>query len=174
LLSGLLGKLGADGAVGLQESGLDRKTFDALDADQDGTVSADELKEALKAQYTAMLAQMRLGMSENSSSSSPADEPGKSETRTAPADLPSAGAASPPASGGQTSFDAMDTNQDGTVSAEELMAALQQQSGSAESGENSAAPSRKTADSLLAAARHAYSAVSGMSAAPEQTVSLKA
>jgi Ca2+-binding EF-hand superfamily protein len=179
-LSTLLSDLDADGdgVVSLRESGLDKETFDALDADRDGVVSPDELKEALKSQYNAMLTQMRLEMSENASASSSASGSDKSEAQKILADMFNGGSASLPANNGgngQTSFDALDANQDGIVSAEELMAASQQPFGLAENGKNSAAPglSREITDSLLALANYAYSSLS-KAPAPEQTVSLRA
>jgi Ca2+-binding EF-hand superfamily protein len=180
LLSNLLGKLDTDGdgAVSIRESGLDKETYDALDADQDGSISLEELKKALELQFKALLTQMRLEMSEKASASSSANEPGQSEAQTIPADMLNDGSASPSVNNGSnaaTSFDALDTNQDGIVSPEELMAALQQQFGLAGNGENSADTglSRKITDSLLALANYAYSAISKTSA-QEQTVSLKA
>jgi hypothetical protein len=119
----------------------------------------DELKEALGSQFKALFTQMRLGISDES---------------TSPL-LNGEAVAQPDNSGGedQTSFDALDINQDGIVSAEELMTALQQQFNPAGKGENSTGLSRGITDSLLELVSSAYSAISRIPTSG-QTLSLKA
>jgi Ca2+-binding EF-hand superfamily protein len=60
----------------------------------------------------------------------------------------------------QSVFDAMDINQDGTVSAEELAAALEKQKEATSANSNDTSISGKAKDSLLSLANKAYSAIS--------------
>jgi Ca2+-binding EF-hand superfamily protein len=144
-----------DGKVSMQESGLSRQAFDALDADQDGNVSQEELGEALQLLRSALFTRMKLGEEEQTEAAADAGG-GQSDGGQ------SGGAA------GQSVFDAMDTNQDGTVSAEELAAALQKQQDAADGNSNSASISGKAKDLLLSLANKAYSAIARNPSITEQ------
>jgi Ca2+-binding EF-hand superfamily protein len=69
---------------------------------------------------------------------------------------------------GQSVFDAMDTNQDGTVSAEELAAAMEKQMETSGENSNSRSISGKAKDLLLSLANKAYGAFSQNKAMTQQ------
>jgi Ca2+-binding EF-hand superfamily protein len=127
-----------DGSMSLEESGLDESTFSSMDKDGDGIVSFAELENAVKLQLAALQTQMRLGQIDGSAGGL---DPQALLASIMSIQQESAGGStilnsSGQASGGlldaeeeesesQTVFDALDTNQDGTVSAEELFAFLE-------------------------------------------------
>jgi Ca2+-binding EF-hand superfamily protein len=137
-----------DGKINLKESGLDQQTYDALDTDQDGTVSQEELGKALDLLRSAMLTRIKLGEGEEKTAP-PAEESG----------------------GSPSVFDALDANRDGIVSAEELAASVERQKDAANSGMNSTSDgiAQKAKDLLSALANRAYGAVAG-SRTSEQTI----
>jgi Ca2+-binding EF-hand superfamily protein len=126
-----------NGELSLEESGLAQKTYDALDTDHDGVVSPAELGQALELQRSAMFTLMKL-------------EPGES-----------GGSGGSGAGGSQPAFDALDTNQDGIVSAAELAAALQTQSETmgTDTGSTRTGVAQRAKDLLVSLANRAYGAM---------------
>jgi Ca2+-binding EF-hand superfamily protein len=139
LATKLFGDLDADGSGGisLKESGLDQETYAAIDTDKDGLVSLAELETALELQRSAMITTMKMAGQEGPPSSEGSGKPDAQEllasimSNQAPGQSTSgseeSGAATGGAASGQAVYDAMDTNQDGIVSSEELAAALEKQ-----------------------------------------------
>jgi Ca2+-binding EF-hand superfamily protein len=164
LFSALAGS--GEGGAGLQESASNEEAFAALDANGDGVVSLDELMDALELQRKALMTLMSLGESENAAASSASGAEGATQARATPEE----------ASGGanaQSTFDPMDTNQDGVVSPEELYAALQQQASLAGGGGAGKGIGEKIAESILSLASQAYGALS-KTTARAQSVNVKA
>lgn len=157
LASKLFGDLDADGSGGisLAESGLNQKTYDALDTNQDGVVTQDELQAALELQRSALFTRMRM---EGDAPSGESDATGKSEAQKLLSSIMNGEPLGPPPPGGpggpkdfasklfndldadgsggvsltesglsQSTFDSMDLNQDGVVSADEMNTALEKQ-----------------------------------------------
>lgn len=186
-----------DDAISLEESGLDQKTYDSMDADQDGVVTLAELENALELQRAAVMTRTKMGddmppppqggetpdaqellaslmngesledsgatavaagTSDDLASQLLAELDGDEDDESA-SGVEGGGAA-------QSVFDAMDTNQDGTVSPAELAAAL-------EKHRESMGDDR---DSAFGAASEAYSSVArqGTSASVERGVDLTA
>jgi Ca2+-binding EF-hand superfamily protein len=144
-----------DGNISARESGLEQKAFDALDVNQDGSVSLEELGNALQLQHSAMLTRMQL--EEDGAAGGIGQD-------FAPLLFagPDAGAGGAPSGGetGRSVFDAMDTNQDGTISAEELAAALEKQKEAAGASSDATSSFGKVKELLLSSASKAYSAIS--------------
>ncbi|MDR1398067.1 MAG: EF-hand domain-containing protein [Desulfarculales bacterium] len=164
-LSDLFTKLDADGneSLSLEETGLDETIYNSLDSDKDGTVSLAEFKDALTLQFNTLMAQKQsppAGMLGFSSS----QEVDTSEAQKILADILSGKPVAASGGGGsaQSSFDALDTNQDGIVSAEELMAGRGQQFSILEDSLKNAdsETKQKIMDLLLSLANKAYNAVS--------------
>jgi Ca2+-binding EF-hand superfamily protein len=159
---------GGKGGADLQESASNEEAFAALDANRDGVVSLDELMDALELQRKALMTRMSLDESENAAASSASGAEGATQARTTLEEALGGANA-------QSTFDPMDTNQDGVVSPEELYAALQQQASLAGDSGSGAGKGigEKIADSILSLASQAYGALSKTTASA-QTVSVKA
>ncbi len=104
-----------NGSVSLAESGVSQASFSAIDTDGNGEITAEELWAYLKAHHPPhpSLAGLVGGDASNSQSAGAAAASGNGSVN--------------PEEGGltQADFSAMDTNKDGVVSLEELVAYLQ-------------------------------------------------
>lgn len=132
----LFDDLDTDGSQGLslEESGLDQALFNALDSDGNGTVSISELETALE--NAAMAAPVQAGIPEappagNGERANAQDvlaaimNSGEASEATAVAATgATAGSGGGGGGGDSDEYDALDTNEDGVVSAEELRAAM--------------------------------------------------
>ncbi|MDR1490002.1 MAG: EF-hand domain-containing protein [Desulfovibrio sp.] len=147
-----------DGSMSLEESGLDESTFSSMDKDGDGIVSFAELENAIKLQLAALQTQMKLGQTDGSAGNLDAQALLASimsiqhESAESSETLHSSGQAGgglPDAeeeeSESQTVYDSLDTNQDGTVSAEELFVFLEK----AIQNQNTTQGSQKLLSSLI-------------------------
>ena len=143
LFAKILADLDSDksGGISSAESGLSQEIFDTLDLDKDGNVSAEEFASALEKQKTAM------------------EQVGAKPTQS------SSAGGSGGSGGGQAVFDAMDLNQDGTVSAEELATAKAQQqangSNNSPFGTSQATNAEKAQTLLAKLANSAYTLSAG-------------
>lgn len=143
LFAKILADLDSDksGGISSAESGLSQEIFDTLDSDKDGSVSAEEFASALEKQQTAM------------------EQVGAKPTQS------SSAGGSGGSGGGQAVFDAMDLNQDGTVSAEELATAKAQQqangSNNSPFGTSQATNAEKAQTLLAKLANSAYTLSAG-------------
>jgi Ca2+-binding EF-hand superfamily protein len=112
----------ASGGISLEESGLTQEQYDVLDSDKDGVVSLAELENAIAPlQRASLYTLMKLGIAEGSDDPSAS---GGGESAGAPAGDGNEGAGPAASAAARSVYDAMDANQDGIVSPEELAAAL--------------------------------------------------
>ncbi|MCM0754013.1 EF-hand domain-containing protein [Desulfovibrio aminophilus] len=107
----ILGKYDTDGdgLLSAEESGLDAEKLASYDTDGDGLLSSSEIQAGLKADHEAMMAQGDNDLAQRIMGELDADGDGSLSTGEL---------------GSDTSISAFDTNGDGQVSAEELVAGL--------------------------------------------------
>lgn len=117
--------------LGMSASSLARELFAQTDADGDGNITEEELAAAVAAKNGAGggnvdAAGLFAALDADGDGLVTAAEhsDGLESLRTDSADKPMSGGQMPPAGGGQETFDAADTNQDGVVDATELAAAV--------------------------------------------------
>ncbi|MGE4505828.1 MAG: EF-hand domain-containing protein [Desulfovibrionaceae bacterium] len=113
LVDSLIAEMDADGdsMIGLEESGLEEDLFNALDADNDGLLSSDDLTSALSGtadQGSSFVASAYAG----AVSAGSGEETGEAEESSASSDS------------GEEEFDEYDFNEDGTVTLDELRQAF--------------------------------------------------
>jgi len=178
-----------DGSISLKESGLDQDQYNSLDTNKDGQVSLAELETAVELQRSAMATQMMLGEGAAPAPDSDSGKPDAqgllasilNGTLPPPPSMGKNGAAgkqdfvsalledlddddsgdlSLDETGlSQSVYDALDMNKDGTVSADELAAAFQQQQASTGNATDvGATASKLTRDFLSMLANNAYRA----------------
>lgn len=196
LASKLLADLDTDGSGGLSvdETGLSQSVFDAMDTNQDGSVSSDELAAALEKQRENMQGNSQAWQNQSGSQSSSSDEPDAKTLLSSimngqmPPPPPGQGQAASSSQSGstdmasklfssldtdgsdglsisesgltQSAFDYMDTNQDGTVSSEELATALEKQRAAMGDGQGSTSRTDMARSFLSALANNAYQSIS--------------
>ena len=159
LISKLFSDLDADGSSGLslEETGLSQSAFDAMDTNQDGSVSADELAAAMEKQRQAMSGSGQAHKGEHGGGSG-----NMAQNLFSDLDTDGSSSLSRDETGlSQSVFDAMDTNQDGSVSADELAAAMEKQRQAMGAGMGQQASKTAMAQSFLTnIANSAYQAAS--------------
>ena len=183
-----------DGSLSLKESGLAQDQYDALDTDKNGGVSQAELEKAIETQRAAMATRMMLDEGAAPPAADGASKPDAQDllasilNGTLPPPPPmgehdaagrqnfvsailedldsdDSGDLSLDESGlSQSTYDSLDTNMDGTVSAEELAAAFPQPVSASDSAEAGSTASglitSKARDFLSMLANNAYLAAS--------------
>lgn len=120
--------------LGMSASSLAQELFAETDADGDGNITEEELTEAVAAKADAQGAEVdaaelfaALDADGDGLVTAAEHAAGLESLRGNNADKAMGGGHMPPAGGGQETFDAADTNQDGVVDATELAAAVAEQ-----------------------------------------------